>query len=235
MRKVAAPRFYFSLRSPYSWLAFEDLYSRYPDIVSKLDWRPFFEPDEQSERMLTEAGGRFVYTPMSKEKHLYILQDVRRLATERELEVGWPVDRAPCWEVPHLAYLAARENCRGLGFIDLAYQARWGEGRNICDPAVIEELGDRLGLDGAELATAHESERYRKLGLDTLMDLYQDDVFGIPLFVNGRQKYWGLDRLATFAAAVRADKRFEPAPRAAELAVVADPRASDFGPAGGCG
>ncbi|MBO0820115.1 MAG: DsbA family protein, partial [Nocardiopsaceae bacterium] len=154
MPKASTPRFYFSLRSPYSWLAYADLHRRYPDLAGRLEWRPFWEPDARSERMLAEAGGRFVYTPMSKEKHLYILQDIRRLAAERGLRVGWPVDVDPCWEVPHLAYFAALEHGQGHEFIRLVCDLRWRDGRDICQPDTMAEAADRLGLDPGELAGA---------------------------------------------------------------------------------
>ena len=214
------------------------MHRHYPDVAARLDWRPFWEPDARSERLLAEAGGRFVYTPMSKEKHLYILQDVRRLAAERGLAVSWPIDHDPCWEVPHLAYLVAAGHGQGTGYIELAYQLRWQEGRDICDPATVAELGGKLGLDGAELAGAYDREDLRRQGTGALLDIHRDDVFGVPFFTYGRQKYWGLDRLALFAAAVRAAAPVPAAPgqdgREA-AAAPADSRASDFGPACGCG
>src|ERR1700730_17100085 len=108
-RSQRPPRFYFSFRSPFSWLAHRDLTTRHAAIAERLEWIPFWEPDETSERQLRDAGGSFCYTPMSRDKHLYILQDVRRLAAQRDLTVTWPVDRSPCWEVPHLAYFAAED------------------------------------------------------------------------------------------------------------------------------
>lgn len=236
MRPPGPPVFYFSLRSPYSWLAYEDLHHRYPDIVPLLEWRPFWEPDARSAEMLAAAGGRFVYTPMSREKHLYILTDVRRLATQRGLAVTWPIDRDPHWEVPHLAYLVAREAGVGGDFIGLTCQARWQQGRDICDPAVLADLASKLGLDEARLAGAHEDERLRQQGVQALLDLHRDDVFGVPLFKHRREKFWGLDRLPAFVAAVRGAA---PVPVGAEPPEppepVADDRATDFGPAGGCG
>ncbi|MFD3697137.1 hypothetical protein ACFWUZ_13460 [Streptomyces sp. NPDC058646] len=39
-RRRRPPRFYFSLRSPYSWLAYRDLHERHPDVADVLEWRP---------------------------------------------------------------------------------------------------------------------------------------------------------------------------------------------------
>ncbi|MGW0845425.1 DsbA family protein [Streptomyces sp. NPDC002787] len=233
-----APRFYFSLRSPYSWLAYRELLDRYPDIVEAVEWRPFFEPDATSERLLTEAGGSFPYTPMSRAKHLYVLQDVGRLVKQRGLAMTWPVDRKPVWEVPHLAYLVARDAGPEYGarYIAAAYRTRWEEGRDICDRAVIAGLGAELGLDPDALAGACDDPELRRRGVRALQDICADGVFGVPFFVHGFSRYWGLDRLPGFAAHLRADAPPAHAlPEPTPTAVGDGARATDDGHAGGCG
>lgn len=234
-------KFYFSLRSPYSWLAYRDLGTRHRELAGRLEWIPFWEPDEVSLRMLADAGGKFVYTPMSRAKHLYVLQDVRRLATERGLSFAWPVDRAPWWEVPHLGYLVAKRHNRGPEFLEQAYRARWEQGRDVCDRSVVAEIGESVGIDPGEVRDAVENPRVRAEGVEALLSIYRDGVFGVPFFVRGYDRYWGVDRLATFAAAVEgADADAEAAARRTLSAVSAvpgrdDDRATDGGHAGGCG
>lgn len=235
------PRFYFSLRSPYSWLAYRDLLDRYGELAGRLEWRPFFEPDEQSAKALAEAGGSFPYVAMSRAKHLYILQDVRRLAGERGLRMAWPIDHEPCWEVPHLAYLAALDAGRGPEFIAASHRARWEEGRDICDRSVIAELAAELGLPGGRLASAADDRQLRARGVQALLAVDRDGVFGVPFFVDRYDKYWGVDRLPAFAAALdgaldggSAAVRQQPAAALAEARPTAAP-GGDAGHAGGCG
>ncbi|MFC9386497.1 2-hydroxychromene-2-carboxylate isomerase [Streptomyces venezuelae] len=230
------PRFYFSLRSPYSWLAYRTLLDEYPDIAAAVEWRPFFEPDQLSEEMLTEAGGSFPYTPMSRAKHLYVLQDVGRLAKARGLRLTWPVDRAPVWEVPHLAYLVALREGRGPEYIAAAYRARWEEGRDICDPAVVADIATGIGIDARAAAGAADDPGLRREGLRLLHDIDRDGVFGVPFFVHGYSRFWGLDRLGDFVGHLR--QRTAPAGRLPEpvgAAVGLGPRSVDDGHAGGCG
>lgn len=236
-RVPVPPRFYFSLRSPYSWLAYRDLMEHHAELASRLEWRPFFEPDEQSAKALAEAGGGFSYVAMSREKHLYILQDVRRLTRERGLEITWPVDRDPCWEVPHLAYLAADDQGCGARFVELAHRARWEEGRDICDRTVMGELAEELGLAPGRLARAADDPRLRARGVAALLAMDRDGVFGVPFFVHRREKFWGVDRLAAFVAAVDGTPRPDaaPGPQAPEPAATAGERGGDNGHAGGCG
>ncbi|ORT59081.1 DsbA family protein [Streptomyces sp. CB03238] len=238
-RRQAPPRFYFSLRSPYSWLAYRDMRRSHPDVLDAVEWRPFWEPDAVSARALAEAGGHFPYVAMSREKHLYILQDVRRLTRERKLEMTWPLDREPVWEVPHLAWIAARDEHRGREFADLAYRARWQEGRDICDPSVIGQLAVDLGLPQERLAGAAKDPLLRARGVAALLDVYQDGVFGVPFFVDRYDKYWGVDRVSAFGEAVR--ERLDGGKwkigKASVPLVVADTviRSADGGHAGGCG
>jgi len=231
------PRFYFSLRSPYSWLAYRDLLEHHPRVADALEWVPFFEPDEVSAKLLAEAGGAFPYTPMSAEKHRYILQDVRRLAAERGLSFSWPVDRDPVWEVPHLGYLAAARHGRGPQYVELAARARWELGLDVCDRTVIAGFGAELDLDPEELATASDDPELRAEGVRVLLEIQRDGVFGVPFFVDHYDKYWGVDRLPAFVAALTAkDPGLADPPLNAPFADApfADVRVDD-GHAGGCG
>ena len=228
-----APRFYFSLRSPYSWLLYRDLLKQYPDLAERLEWIPFWEPDEPSTRLLTEAGGEFAYADMSKAKHLYVLQDVRRLAAERGLSVSWPIDREPWWEVPHLAYVVARRAGRGRAFIDAAYRLRWEQGADICDPATVADLAATIGLDPAPLVSAPQDPSVRAEGVQALLSAYRDGVFGVPFLVDRFDRYWGLDRLPTFVAD---QARKAPSTKPSDdLAGASLKAGSDAGHAGGCG
>jgi 2-hydroxychromene-2-carboxylate isomerase len=229
------PRWYFSFRSPYSWLAYRDLVDRYPDVAMTVQWRPFWEPDELSQQLLMAGGGQFPYVPMSKEKHRYILQDVRRLVAERGLSFSWPVDREPHWEIAHLAYLAAEREGRGREFIAAVYRARWEQGRDISERSTMAELGAELGLDPELLANASDDPEVRDLGVAALQAVYRDGVFGVPFFVHGYDKFWGLDRLGGFVSSLYGglspvDIETDALLRASELV-----SAGDGGHAGGCG
>ncbi|WP_424187018.1 2-hydroxychromene-2-carboxylate isomerase [Actinokineospora sp. G85] len=231
------PRWYFSLRSPYSWFAFEQLRATDPDLLDAVRWVPTWEPDEVTAAMLAEAGVELPYVPMSMDKGRYILQDVRRLAQERGLAMTWPVDREPVWEVSHLAYLAAEAEGAGREFVAAAYQARWVRGRDISDPAVIADIAVGLGLDPVRLSTAWQDGALRERAMEPLREVWRDGVFGVPFFIVGHQKFWGVDRLPQFIGAMREHwpaGPSEPEPEPAEDLVVAGV-SGDLGHAGGCG
>ncbi|MER6019334.1 2-hydroxychromene-2-carboxylate isomerase [Streptomyces anulatus] len=233
------PRWYFSLRSPYSWFAYRDLMSDHPEVLDTVDWLPFWEPDEWTAKLLAQEGVTLPIVAMSRAKNFYILQDTRRLATDRGLDrISWPIDRDPCWEVSHLAWIAAEDEGRGKDFVAAAYRARWQDGKNISEPAVIADIATELGLDPKRLSTAADDADLRGRGAELLAESAHDGLFGVPFFINGRDKYWGLDRVEPFVKAVRGSER--PAARTVEApdpATHAELLAAggDQGHAGGCG
>lgn len=238
--KNARPRWYFSLRSPYSWFCYRQLRDNDPDILAQVEWVPVWEPDERSAAALAQRDVELPLMPMSRAKNFYILQDTRRIAKERGLRMVWPIDRNPVWEVSHLAYLAAEELGAGERFLDRVYAARWERGADISDPVVIGEIAGELGLDSRSLSGAVDDDRLRRRGVEILSRVAADGVFGVPLFVLGRQKFWGTDRLDRFVAALRAR-----APAASSEDLLRDDAqvaiagalspVADGGHAGGCG
>jgi 2-hydroxychromene-2-carboxylate isomerase len=210
-------------------------------VLDAIDWLPFWEPDEETARLLADEGVTLPIVAMSRAKNFYILQDTRRLATERGLDVSWPIDRDPCWEVAHLAWIAADDEGRGKEFVAAAYQARWQDGKNISEPEVIAGIAEELGLDAQRLSTATQDPDLRKRGAALLAESAHDGLFGVPFFIHGRDKFWGVDRVAPFVRAVLGTEAAQPARQSAadapDPATHADLLAAggDQGHAGGCG
>ncbi|MEU2774265.1 DsbA family protein [Streptomyces sp. NPDC007162] len=222
-------------RRSYSWLAYRTLTEHHGHLVERLEWLPFFEPDETSARMLRERGGRFPYSEMSREKNRYILQDVGRITKARGITVNWPVDVDPVWEVPHLGYLVAAREGRGHDYIAAVYRARFAEGRNVCDPETVADIGRDLGIDPEVISRAHEDPELRERGADILTEVCTDGVFGVPFFVQGYTRFWGLDRLDAFVEHVRTGAASAASLAPATAGAVGVGRSADDGHAGGCG
>ncbi len=186
---------YFSLRSPFSWMALRRLEERVPELLERFDYIPFFEPDPSTMAELVARGGDFHYVDMSKAKHLYILADTKRLAGHFGYRMTWPVDVDPWWELPHLAWFKARELGVQREYYAAVMAARWERGEDICDTGTLRRTCDAAGLDGDLLVSAPQDPDMRELGVRALLDVYHDDVFGVPYFKVGRQRFWGLDRI----------------------------------------
>jgi 2-hydroxychromene-2-carboxylate isomerase len=232
--KTRQPRLYFSFRSPYSWMALHRIAVARPDYAEQVLLLPYWDPDPTTEAALRARDAELHYVPMSKAKHLYILQDTKRIAARLGLSMAWPIDIDPWWEVPHLAWLRARRQGQGAELYAALCAARWGRGENICDPQVLRKAADAAGLDGTALAAAVDDPQTRAEGVDCLVRAYDDDVFGIPYGRVGRDRFWGLDRVDDFLRALGDTTGDDPGPGpvAASVPVSA---AYDRDTAGGCG
>lgn len=230
-------RHYFSFRSPYSWLASLRLAERVPSWEG-IELVPFWEPDDITRALLAAAGARFLYQPMSDAKHRYILQDVRRIAEQDGRRVAWPVDVEPWWEPAHLGYLRARELGCGPSFFWAMYRARFEQGRDIAHREAVHAVCVSVGLPADAIAAAADDGETRRLGAECLRLAWTDDVFGVPFFLHGHERFWGIDRLELFVRKLRGDggagcaelDRFP-----AVVATAAEAGALDRDHAGGCG
>ncbi|MFE1928874.1 2-hydroxychromene-2-carboxylate isomerase [Streptomyces sp. NPDC059474] len=239
------PRLYFNLRSPFSWMGLKRLEERFPQAPEVIEYYPYWDPDEKTRAALEERDSGFHYTQMSKAKHLYILQDTKRLSTRYGYTMSWPVDIDPWWELPHLAWLKARHLGRERDFYAAVSAARWERGENICDTEVLHRVAGAAGFDGDEMVAAAHDPALRAEGVDALAAAYDDDVFGIPYFKVGRHRFWGLDRVDGFLDELIPALRkagvdvAEPVPEAIDdqmpAALLERVGAYDSDSAGGCG
>jgi 2-hydroxychromene-2-carboxylate isomerase len=238
---TARPRLYFSFQSPFSWMALRQLESRVPGFAELFEYIPFWDPDTRTQAGMDERGAQFHYTTMTKAKHLYILHDTKRLAAGFGYRLVWPVDVAPWWEPSALGWLRARELGCERQFYEVVTEARWGRGENISDPEVLRAACDMAGLDGAQLMAAVDDDRIRAQGVEALVRAHQDEVFGIPLFIVDRQRYWGVDRVDCVESAARALRGEAPPIESGEftdtlpVAVLATVGSFDHDTPGGCG
>lgn len=197
-----AMTFYFGLRSPYAWIAWRFMReSLAPFELDSIELVPFWEPDPDTAEALRQAGGDFLYRAMSRQRHLYILHDIKRIVANLGYRLVWPVDRpGASWELPHLAWLAAAEAGHAQRALDLLFDARWSDGTDICDPAVLAGLLTGVGLPVPQDLPSESQERLRADGVSVLHRCHRAGVFGLPYFGVGREGFWGVDRLPLAAA-----------------------------------
>lgn len=243
---TSSARLYFSFRSPFSWLLIERLRRIAPDACDHLEFVPFWEPDVITREALERRDASIHYAPMSKAKHLYILQDTKRLAARMDLKIAWPVDLDPWWEPSHLGWLQARKLGSAEAFYAAVTKARWENGDDISKLGVIHRAAVTAGLDGDRIVAAVDDPAIRAEGVQCLVRAYEDDVFGVPYMRLGWHRFWGYDRLDDFLELLRPTlaehPRFAPPTPAPESPVADIPNslkaltgAYDTDTAGGCG
>jgi len=196
-----ALRFFYGLRSPYAWLAWRMLRRHLaPADFARIALTPLWDPAPATRALLEAGGGGFLYRPMERERHFYILGDVRRLAAHLGCTVAWPGEpREPRWELAHLACIATEPGAPRIALIDALFAARWEQGRDICDPAVVDAAMAAAGSPLRSAALASPALQLR--AVEALRLAWTHRVFGLPYFVTGRAGYWGVDRLPFALAA----------------------------------
>ncbi len=191
---------YFSFRSPYAWLAMKKLQDADLGIGSLLKYVPMFEPTAEIESLLAQMGGRSLYQPMSPEKHLYIMADVKRILAHHGIRSKWPVDGDADWSIPHLVFLACEDAKLQTSYVAHVMNERWLQGIDIWKwDYMFEVLASLTSVSEADriISCAQSTELMTKAA-EGLLSAYKKGIFGLPFMTIGRKKYWGNDRVQTF-------------------------------------
>lgn len=183
-----ALRCYFGFRSPYSRLGLHKLAG--VDFGGRLI--AFTGPPE-------DAGG-FADPAANRYKRDYIVQDVLRVTAAMGLPLALPDPFDVDWAPANRAFQAADRAGRGMAFALAVSDARWGEGRDISDPAVLADCAAAAGLPAPDVeALAADPDIRARFRADREL-ICADGVFGVPFLVDGAEKYWGQDRFDLWIA-----------------------------------
>ena len=179
-------RFYFFLRSPYVWLAAEQL-TRDGIEVEPIPMVGFAE------------GTVFADPAANPPRMAYLIEDIARLAERMNLTLAPPVDVEDWMPVHNVAELAKRKG-KGLAFAQMAGRARWTRSLSLEDPQVIADVAGKVGLDVQEAEAAMTDAQIRADMVTAYRPLIEkDQVFGVPFFAfdaGGKtHRYWGQDRI----------------------------------------
>lgn len=183
---ASAIRFYFALRSPYVWLAAERL------VADGIEVDPV--------PVVGFAKGTVFSDPVANPPRFrYLIEDVSRLAARFGQTMAPPSNETD-WRKAHNAAEYAKQQGRGMAYVHAATRARWTERFDLSDPAHVQEVASRAGLDPDATAAAMDDESLRADMEARYMPLIErDEVFGVPFFVletaTGRERFWGQDRL----------------------------------------
>ena len=178
-------RFYFSFRSPYSWLALHRVETALGPTGLALDYVPVFPPPE------------FANDPLNfPDKADYYREDVERVAGAYGLTFRLPEPFDCNWLRPHSAFFAAHDAGGGVAFSKALFDARFCHGQNLGEDRVIAECARRAGLDPARIVAAQdEVPCQERLMHGMIQGLTEHRLFGVPLFVYRGQRFWGNDRI----------------------------------------
>jgi 2-hydroxychromene-2-carboxylate isomerase len=181
----ATARFYFSFRSPYSWLAFARIELAAQRAGVALEYIPVFPPAD------------FPNDPSRPpNKAAYILHDVARVARAYGLTFKMPAELDCEWVRPHAAFLHAHDLGHGPAFARAAFAARFTRGEALAEDAVMTRCAEEVGLPAAPLLAAQDERPLQeRVVLGMIRGVEQDSLFGVPLVSYCGERYWGNDRV----------------------------------------
>ena len=186
--------FFYDVGSPWTYLAFHEIEAVAAEAKALLVWKPIL------------VGGVFnavnpgVYAARAnptKARAAYMAKDLADWARLYGLRMVWPPSVFPVNSVAAMrGVLAAFDAGRGVEFSRAAFEAYWGEDRDISREEVLSLVAARSGLDPAwllaRIATPEQKQRLRA----NTDELVARGGFGSPtLFVGGGDMYFGNDRL----------------------------------------
>jgi 2-hydroxychromene-2-carboxylate isomerase len=176
---------YFSLRSPYSWLALHRLSQLGDGLDAPLELVPIFP-----------RGDTAAPDPATNHaKFRYMLEDVLRVSQAYGLALRPPPSLDTRWELSHAAVLYAQEQGLGLEFSLAAANARFTRSRDLGSIEVLEEVAAIVGLEPAGVREAAQDPVRHGQVYAAIERAQKAGVIGVPFFVFQGQHFWGNDRM----------------------------------------
>ena len=187
--------FFYDLSSPWTRLAFHNFREGIKGRDVEVSWRPLLVGG------VFNAVNQSVYesraNPDNPKFRLSFvwLKEWARLAG---LRMNFPSAFHPVKSVHAMRFCCALEDRPEdlLRFSEAAFEAYFGDARNIDDPAVLEEIANACGLDGAGLRAASASDAVKARLRANTDEAIARGGYGSPtIFVDGAFLYFGNDQL----------------------------------------
>lgn len=182
---------WFSFRSPYSYLALEQIETLLAPYNVPLVLR-------QVQPLVTRGG------PLPPVKTRFIVRDAKREADRLGIAFGEICDPLGagvdhCLAIQHWA----NQRGAGLAFARSAMQGIWAEARDPAEYVDLRALVERAGLPWDEARAVLGDPAAAKVALTNASDMAVISLWGVPAFRCGDLVGWGQDRLPVLADRLR--------------------------------
>jgi 2-hydroxychromene-2-carboxylate isomerase len=175
--------FFYSFRSPYSYLAAPRAFGLADRFDVELTFRGVIPMAMRGEAV-------------PRAKRLHTLRDAAREARRLGMPFGRIHDPIGAGA---LRCLAVSEHAIGAGrvreFVLVAGRAIWSEATDVSGDAGLQSVCERAGLDWAECAAALGDERLLERVQANTDELVSLGHWGVPVFVFRDELFWGQDRI----------------------------------------
>lgn len=175
--------FFFSFRSPYSYLAALDMEKLAPGLPIEIKVRPVLP--------MAMRG-----LPVPLEKRLYIVRDVKRQADKLGHAFGRIADPIGAGAERCLnTFPLARSVEQQLAFLTSAGTAIWSEGVDVATDEGLRYVAERAGLQWAQVKGKLDAGIDLTYAESNRQALFDAGLWGVPSYRIGDFATWGQDRL----------------------------------------
>jgi 2-hydroxychromene-2-carboxylate isomerase len=199
----ARVEFFFDLSSPWTYLAFTNLWPMLNRTGAQAQLRPILvggvfnavNPSVYAAREMTDNR---------KLAHSWkVLKDWAALAG---VEMNFPSQWHPAKSVNAMRFACALEEDQAAlrAFANAAFESYFGSQENLDDPAVLAAVADSIGLNGAALLAAAQTDAVKARLRANTEEVIARGGYGSPtIFVDGTDMYFGNDQLPLIEAALK--------------------------------
>lgn len=192
--------FYFDCSSPWTYLAFHAVQPLAAELGARIAWKPIL------------VGGVFntvnqtVYESRAKpnpRKQAYMLKDLGDWAKLYGLAIVFPPKVFPVNSVKCMrGAFAALDADRLVPYATAAFEAYWGDDRDLSRDDVLSDIAERAGLDRQRFFAAIETADCKRRLRANTDELIARGGFGSPTMFVADSMFFGNDRLPLVRAAL---------------------------------
>lgn len=192
---MAHVEFFFDLSSPWTRLAFRNIQPILNETDASVAWRPFLVGGVFNAVNPSVYAGR-ENPDNPKLRHTWTwLKEWARLAGVR---MDFPSPHHPVRSVHAMRFCCALEADQDalFRFATAAFEAYFGDARNLDDPDVLVDVANACGLDGADLLRRSGLDEVKQQLRANTQEVIDRGGFGSPtIFVDKTAMYFGNDQL----------------------------------------
>lgn len=190
--------FYFDLSSPWTCLAFHNIQPIIEDNGADIIWKPFLVGG------VFNAVNQDVYAARENPDNRKLVHSFRVLkdwAALAGLPMNFPSEHHPVKSVHAMRLCCALEDDQAAlhKFATAAFNAYYGDQRNLDDPEVLIAIANEVGLDGTALAAQSQDQAIKDRLRANTEEAISRGAYGSPsIFVpfgEGERMYFGNDQL----------------------------------------
>lgn len=191
--------YYFTITSPWSYLGHQPFLK----LLADNGYKAAFKPVDFG-RVFAQSGGLpLPQRPVQRRR--YRMFELQRWRDYRGAELNvkpkhFPTDPGP----GNRMVLAAADEGLDAGALAQAFmRGCWVDDRDVGDAAVLIDIANGCGMDGAALAARAESEAGLARADALTQEAMDAQVFGAPTYVIRGEPFWGQDRLELVERALK--------------------------------